>query len=82
MKINKELVKKGFKNQLLSIGHMIIFNIISFILFMISNIGTKSIGNVSSSFLAIEGYKSNLFFVILIVFNIIFNLINKFFIGH
>lgn len=64
MKLNKELVKKGFKNQLVSIAHMLVFNLISFLLFMISNIGTKSIGNVSSSFFAIEGYKANLFFVI------------------
>ena len=64
MKLNKELVKKGLKNQLISIGYMLVFNIISFILFWISYIGTKSIGNVSSSFLAIEGYKANLFFVI------------------
>lgn len=65
MKLNKELVKKGFKNQLISIGHMIVFNIISFILFMASYIGTKSTGKVSSpSFFAIEGYKANLFFVI------------------
>ena len=64
MKLNRDLMKQGFKNQLVSIVHMIIFNIISFILFMISNIGTKSIGNVSSSFFAIEGYKANLFFVI------------------
>lgn len=76
MQLNKELVKKGFKNQLVSIGHMIIFNIISFILFMISNIGIKSIGNVSSSFFAIEGYKANLFFVIFawILFLIFFSI--------
>ena len=82
MKLNKELVKKGFKNQLVSIGHMIIFNIISFILFMISNLGTKSIGNVSSSFFAIEGYKVNLFFVIFawILFLIFFSIFyTKFF---
>ena len=82
MKLNKELVKKGFKNQLVSIGHMIVFNIISFILFMISNIGTESIGNVSSSFFAIEGYKVNLFFVIFawILFLIFFSIFyTKFF---
>ena len=75
MKINKELVKRGFKNQLVSIGHMIVFNSISFVLFMISFIGTKSIGNISSSFFAVEGYKSNLFFVILawILFLIFFH---------
>ena len=82
MKLNKGLVKKGFKNQLVSIGHMIVFNIISFILFMISNIGTKSIGNVSSSFFAIEGYKVNPFFVIFawILFLIFFSIFyTKFF---
>lgn len=82
MKISKELVKKGFKNQLVSIGHMIIFNIISFILFMISCIGTKPIGNVSSSFFAIKGYKANLFFVIFawILFLIFFSIFyTKFF---
>jgi len=82
MKLSKELIKKGFKNQLVSIGHMIVFNIISFILFMISNIGTKSIGNVSSSFFVIEGYKVNLFFVIFacILFLIFFSIFyTKFF---
>jgi len=82
MKLNKELVKKGLKNQLVSIGHMLVFNIISFILFWISYIGTKSIGNVSSSFFAIEGYKVNLFFAISswITFLIFFSIFYKKFI--
>ena len=54
MKLNKELVKKGFKNLLIAICHMMIFNIISFVVFWLSNIGTKPTGNVStSSFFAI-----------------------------
>ena len=82
MKLNKKLVKKGVKNQVVSIGHMIIFNITSFILFMISNIGIKSIGNVSSSFFAIEAYEANLCFVIVswILFLISFSIFyTKFF---
>lgn len=60
-----ELVKKGLKNQIITIIHMIIFNIISFALLYASNIGTEPTGNtVSSSFFAIREYKTNLFFVI------------------
>ena len=76
MKLNQEFIKKGLKNQLVAIGHMFVFDIISFILFWISYIGTKSIGNVSSSFFATEGYKVNLFFTIFswIIFLISFSI--------
>lgn len=76
MKLNKEFVKKGLKNQLVSIGHMLVFNIISFILFWISYIGTKPTGNITGQIFGIREYKVNLFFVIfcLIMFIISFSI--------
>ena len=76
MKLNKELVKKGLKNQLISIGHMITFNIISFVIFGLSNIGTKPTGNISGSFFAIREYKANLFLVVFcwVLFLILFSI--------
>lgn len=65
MKLNRELLREELKNQVIIIIHMIIFNIISFIILYASNIGTKPTGNiVSSYFFAIREYKANLFFVI------------------
>ena len=76
MKINKELVKKGFKNQLIAVGHMITFNIISFIIFGLSNIGIKPTGNVTGSIFAIREYKANLFLVLFcwLLFLILFSI--------
>lgn len=66
MKLNKKNMKKGLKNQMISIGHMIVFNIISFILFMASYIGTGPTGNIiGTSFIAVTEYKVNLFISIL-----------------
>lgn len=66
MKLNKELIKQGFKNQFITILHMIIFNIISFIIFWASNIGTISTGNTDGrGFLPLAEYKCNLFLVII-----------------
>ncbi len=66
MKLNIELVKKGLKNQMITIKHMIIFNIISFILLYASNIGTEPTGNTVrySVKYDLQEYKANLFFVI------------------
>lgn len=66
MKLNMELVKKGLKNQMITIKHMIIFNIISFILLYASNIGTEPTGNTVrySVKYDLQEYKANLFFVI------------------
>lgn len=75
MKLNKELVKKGFKNQLVIIGYMIIFNIITFIIFELSFIGTKPTGNISGTIFGVREYKVNLFLIILcwILFLILFS---------
>lgn len=51
MKLNKKLVKQGLKNQFITILHMIIFNIISFIVFLASYIGTNPTGNTVGRFL-------------------------------
>lgn len=66
MKLNMELVKKGLKNQMITIKHMIIFNILSFILLYASNIGTEPTGNTVrySVKYDLQEYKANLFFVI------------------
>ena len=64
MKLNKEVVKKGFKNLLISIGYMIIFNIISFALFWLSYVGTEDTGRVIEGLFATTEYKCNLFFMI------------------
>ncbi len=64
MKINKKLLKIGLKNQLETILHMLMFHIISFVVFTLSHIGTKPTGRINSQFFAITEYKANLFFVI------------------
>ena len=77
MKLNKDLVKKGFKNQLIAICHMIIFNIISFVVFLLTNIGTKPTGNISAGgFFGITEYRTNLFFVVFfwIIFLVLFSI--------
>lgn len=77
MKLKKEIIKKGFKNQLISICHMIIFNIISFVVFGLTNIGTKPTGNIrTSSFFGITEYRTNLFSVVFfwIVFLVLFSI--------
>ena len=71
MKLNGKLLREGLKNQVLIVVHMIVFNIISFIVFYASYIGTKPTGKeYSPSFIPIREYKVNLFFVIF--FRIIF----------
>ncbi|MDD4705845.1 MAG: hypothetical protein PHS24_01350 [Bacilli bacterium] len=77
MMLNKELIKQGLKNQLISIWHMSIFNIISFIVFWLSNIGIKPTGKVSgNSFIALTKYEVNIFFVIFswILFLLLFSI--------
>lgn len=64
MKLNKERVKKGFKNQLVSIGHMIIFNVISVALFWLSYVGTERTGHVFEGLFASAEYRCNMFFMI------------------
>ncbi len=65
MKLTKKLVKKGLKNQIITIMHMIIFNVVSFIIFYASNIGTEPTGKaVSPGLMPLREYKVNLYFVI------------------
>jgi len=75
MKLNKQVAKEGIKNQLIIIGYMIIFNIISFFIFLLTNIDVKPTGNISGSFFAITEYKINVFYVIFfwIIFLLLFS---------
>ncbi len=85
MKLNKELIKQGVKNQFITILHMIIFNIISFVTLEATYIGTKPTGNIVISkggLLGMTEYKVNLFFAIffLILFLFLFTIFyTKFF---
>ena len=76
--MNKEILKQGFKNQFITMLHMIAFNIISFIVLNLANIGTKPTGNVYENIVALREYKANywcvIFFwtVLMILFSIFY----------
>jgi len=75
MKIKKEQVKQGIKNQLLAILYMIIFNLITFAIFGASYLGAEPTGNVTGSgLLGMEEYKINGFLAVLcwLVFFLVF----------
>lgn len=68
MKLNKELVKRGFKNQFETILHMLIFNLISLVLFWIENLGARLSENVWSSkgsYISMYEYNINVLLVII-----------------
>ena len=64
MKINKETIQKGFKNQFITVLHMIVFNIISFVVLSLANIGTKPTGKIYNGVIARGEYKANYWCVI------------------
>lgn len=66
MKINKEGIKLGLKNQLLAIVHMVIFNVISYLIFSLGMIGIKKDESVMfNSLFPAYAYTCNKFLVIL-----------------
>ena len=64
MKINKEIVKNGLKNQFITVFHMLVFNIISFIVLDLANIGTKPTGKVNRYLFATTEYRANYWCVV------------------
>lgn len=79
MKINKETVKAGLKNQLFSILHMVIFNGISYLIFSLGMIGLQrdeSVRTITTSVFPAYGYKCNIFLIIFswIIFLIAFSI--------
>ena len=66
MQMNKKNLKQGLKNQFISILHMIAFNIISFIVLNLANIGTKPTGKVYyGDLFSLREYKANYWCVII-----------------
>lgn len=79
MKINKETVKVGLKNQLFSILHMVIFNGISYLIFSLGMIGVQrdeSVRTITAPVFPADAYKCNIFLVIFswIIFLIAFSI--------
>lgn len=79
MKINQKLLKTGLKNQLETILHMLVFHVISFLVFRLSHVGTKPTGHIYGQFFAIVEYKANLFFVIFsfTLFLVLYSIFNR-----
>lgn len=75
--LNKQLIRLGIKNQITTIGHMFIFNIISFFTILGSYIGTKPTEHIIGhrDGIAVIEYEINPFFFVLfwLIFLFIFS---------